>query len=215
MIYDFNSLTPTPHLFTASDFNNLKTFLDTPLAGPVEKGVIGGPSGGNNSNPASPNGSINVVNLLTDLLHTYGAPALEGSFFELQSKGLPLGLGFPGPFTLASTSAHNQATPPDPTLGGLNGGTVIGGNAIVAGGGFADVFGPGFGLAGTQLSDGTITFLKDSAHPAGYDLAFQTESTGFITKDLTPEPASMIVWSLIACGFGVPALRRRKAVVAE
>jgi hypothetical protein len=191
--------------FTGSNFNNLTTFVDSPLSGPVETAVLGGLSGGNTSGPTAPDGTIDLVLTLFDQLN-----AINGQYFELDSTtGAPLTTALET-VLLGFVDANNDATPPAQTLGGLNGGTSVGGNNIVIGGGFADLF-TSFGLTGTQANTGIITSLSDGE--GAFDFAFQTRSDGSFAKavEIVPEPASMLVWSgLSIVGFGLAAARKRR-----
>lgn len=198
-------------LFTRSNFSDLTTFQNGLL---VESGDLGGPSGGNNSGPTAPDGTIDVVVRLFDLLHL--TPV--GQYFELDTA-TKAGLTTAGSIVLQGIfDANNVVTPPFQTIGGLNGGTTVGGNAISVGGGFADVFGVAFagndggfagGLTGTQNAAGNILTLADVN--GAFSFGFQTRSDGSFSKRIAevPEPSSLLVWSLIG-SVGFVMNRRRK-----
>jgi hypothetical protein len=193
--------------FTGSNYNNLATFTNTPLAGAVETGLLGGASSGDNATTTAPDGSLSLVLQLFDQLHLFDP---EGDYFELLTgTGSPLDTA--GGIVLQGiVDSVNSATPPQQPLGGLNGGTVIGGNPIAVGGGFADNF-AAFGLAGTQAGTGVITSLSDSN--GAFDFAFQTRSEGSFFKDIrVPEPTSFLVWTLL--GIAASSLTRNRRRVA-
>jgi len=198
--------------FTGTDFFSTGTFTDTPLAGSVETGVLGGASGGTNAGPTAPDGTIDIIVALTDLLHTFDP---EGDYFELDSAtGFPLntvaGIVLQGIF-----DANNLVSPPATPLGGLKTGSVINSIPVVAG---YDAAFAAQGLTGTQVGgagagSAVVTSISDTANGA-YDFGFHTRSDGSFVKAVTPEPASIVSW-IGLCGIGVLLERRRRQRVAK
>jgi hypothetical protein len=205
-------------LFSGSDFFNLTTFENDPfvLGDHVETGDKGGPGGGNNAGPTSPNGTIDVIVRMFDLLHTFDP---EGDYAELDTVTKE-GLDTAGLVVLQGIfDADNKVSPPAPLLGGLNAGTFVGpgaGTLVVTG--YADVYAVPFagndggmagGLAGLQNPDGTIALLADVNGP--FSFGFQTNSNGSYVKavQIIPEPSAIVLWGLFSA-FGLAYSRRRK-----
>lgn len=169
--------------FTTASFTDLNTFQDgllvETMSGPAR------PSGGNNSGPLEPNGTIDIIAEVADNLHNLVA----GEFFELTDGGAPLETTFDS--ILGDFDADNDATPPGLPLGGLNGTERP---ELNPAGGFADVF-AAFGLAGTQNADGTITSLSDT-NSGVFNFGFATRSDGSFVKAavaVVPEPSTLLL----------------------
>jgi hypothetical protein len=182
--------------FTTASFADLNTFQDgllvETMSGPAR------PSGGNNSGPQEPNGTIDIIAEVADNLHNLVA----GEFFELTDAGVPLELVPSFQSILADFDADNDATPPAVVLGGLNGTERP---ELNPAGGFADVF-AAFGLAGTQAADGTIITLSDNN--GAFDFGFSTRSDGsFVKAAVVPEPSTLL---LLGGGLIVSCVWRRR-----
>ncbi len=196
--------------FTGSNYNDLRTFVDTPLSSIVENGTLGGPSSGDNDTQTAPDGNLSLILKLSDILHTFDP---QSDYFELlTSTGAPL--DSVGNIVLQGiVDTTNSATPPQQPLGGLNAGTMVGTspnqtNSITYG--FADLFSSTFGLSGTQAASGSITSLSDT--DGAFTFGFQTRSEGSLFKQIgaAPEPASLSVWALVLACLPVAGGRRKR-----